>query len=118
MQNLTYTLINRETPLCDFIIEGEGELELCKIVKIYAPLPLWCENIDSWVADRSSAKHRSHVNKILELCGGKTKSGFIALTHCLSLTDTLWVKSEFENVSWEKVNLYENNYNGNISKFF
>lgn len=117
MQNLTYTLINRETPLCDFIIEGEGELELCKIVKIYAPLPLWCENIDSWVADRSSAKHRSHINKILELCGGKTKSGFIALTHCLSLTDTLWVKSEFENVSWEKVNLYENNYNGNISKF-
>lgn len=103
-----YALINKETPLCDFIIEGEGELELCKIVKIYAPLPLWCENIDSWVADRSSAKHRSHVNKILELCGGKTKSGFIALTHCLSLTDTLWVKSERENISWKDVNLYDN----------
>lgn len=117
MQNLTYTLINRETPLCDFIIEGEGELEFCKIVKTYAPLPFWCDSLSTWVANRSAAKHRSHVNKILELCGGKTKSGFIALTHCLSLTDTLWVKSEFENVSWEKVNLYENNYNGNISKF-
>ena len=117
MQNLTYTLINRETPLCDFIIEGEGELEFCKIVKTYAPLPFWCDPLSTWVANRSAAKHRSHVNKILELCGGKTKSGFIALTHCLSLTDTLWVKSEFENVSWEKVNLYENNYNGNISKF-
>ena len=117
MQNLTYTLINRETPLCDFIIEGEGELELCKIVKIYAPLPLWCENIDSWVADRSSAKHRSHINKILELCGGKTKSGFIALTHCLSLTDTLWVKSECDNVSWKDVNLYDNPFDEDSSKF-
>ena len=117
MQNLTYTLINRETPLCDFIIEGEGELELCKIVKIYAPLPLWCENIDSWVADRSSAKHRSHINKILELCGGKTKSGFIALTHCLSLTDTLWVKSECDNVSWKDVNLYDNPFDEDTSKF-
>lgn len=117
MQNLTYTLINKETPLCDFIIEGEGELEFCKIVKTYVPLPFWCENIDSWVADRSAAKHRSHVNKILELCGGKTKSGFIAFTHCLSLTDTLWVKSEREDVSWKDVNLYENQFDEEVSKF-
>ena len=116
MPNFTYTLINRVTPLCDFIIEGEGKLELCKIVKIYAPLPLWCENIDSWVVDRSSAKHRSHVNKILKLCCRKTKSGFIALTHCLSLTDTLWAKSEHENVSWKDVNLYENHFDEVISK--
>ncbi len=96
MSGLTYTLINKETPLCDFIIEGEGELELCKIVKKYKPLPFWCDPISTWVANRSAAKHRTHVNKILEYCGGKTKSGFIALTHCLSLTDTLWVKSDRE----------------------
>ena len=45
MSNLVYTLINKETPLCDFVIEGEGELELCKIVKEYNPLPFWCANI-------------------------------------------------------------------------
>lgn len=116
MAGITYTLINKETPLCDFVIEGEGELELCKIVKEYNALPFWCEDIDSWAANRSSAKHRTHVNKILEMCGGKTKSGFIALTHCLSLTDTLWVKSDKENVSWHNVNLYENNFDEVISK--
>lgn len=116
MPNLTYTLINKETPLCDFVIEGEGELELCKIVKVYSPLPFWCEDIDSWVSDRSAAKHRAHVNRILELCGGKTKSGFIALTHCLSLTDTLWVKSERESVTWKEANLYENNFDEVISR--
>ncbi|MBR7063759.1 MAG: hypothetical protein IKI31_01180, partial [Treponema sp.] len=113
---IIYTLINRETPLCDFIIEGEGELELCKIIKEYKPLPFWCKDIDSWSANRSSAKHRTHVNKILDMCGGKTKSGFIALTHCLSLTDTLWVKSNREEISWSKVNLYENNFDEVISK--
>ena len=117
MQKYTYTLINKETPLCDFIIEGEGELEFCKIVKTYAPLPFWCENIDSWVANRSAAKHRSHVNKLLEMYGGKTSSVFIALTHCLSLTDTLWVKSEREDVSWKDVNLYENQFDEDVSKF-
>lgn len=50
------------------------------------------------------------------MCGGKTKSGFIALTHCLSLTDTLWVKSDHEDVSWDKVNLYENKFDEVISK--
>ena len=116
MSDLVYTLINKETPLCDFIIEGEGELELCKIVKKYKPLPFWCEPLSTWVGARSSAKHRTHVNKILEMCGGKTKSGFIALTHCLSLTDTLWVKSNREDVSWSQVNLYENNFDEVISK--
>ena len=116
MNDLTYTLVNKESPLCDFIIEGKGELELCRVVKEYNPLPFWCTDIDSWVSARSSAKHREHVNKILEVCGGKTKSGFIALTHCLSLTDTLWVKSSREDVTWEKLNLYENNFDEVISK--
>lgn len=116
MSDILYTLINKETPLCDFVIEGEGELELCRIVKEYHLLPFWCADIDSWVANRSSAKHRLHVNKILEMCGGKTKSGFIALTHCLSLTDTLWIKSDRETVTWKQVNLYENNFDKVISK--
>ena len=116
MSGILYTLINKEIPLCDFVIEGEGELELCKIVKEYKSLPFWCEPLSIWVANRSAAKHRSHVNKILEMCGGKTKSGFIALTHCLSLTDTLWVKSDRENVTWREVNLYENNFDEVVSK--
>ena len=116
MNSTVYTLINKETPLCDFIIEGEGELELCKIIKEYNTLPFWCEPISSWVDNRSSAKHRTHVNKILEMCGGKTKSGFIALTHCLSLTDTLWVKSNKEEVSWRQINLYENKFDEVVSK--
>ena len=116
MANLIYTLMNKETPLCDFTIEGEGELELCRIVKEYNPLPFWCNPLSAWISNRSSAKHREHVNKILEYCGGKTKSGFIALTHCLSLTDTLWVKSSREDASWKVLNLYENNFDEVISK--
>lgn len=75
MSNLIYTLINKETPLCDFIIESEGELELCKIVKMCSPLPFWCKNVDSWVADRSAAKHRAHVNRI---CADGSKCDFDA----------------------------------------
>ena len=48
MSGILYTLINKETPLCDFVIEGE--LELCKIVKEYKSLPFWCEPLSTWVA--------------------------------------------------------------------
>lgn len=116
MKDTVYTLMNKETPLCDFVIEGEGELELCKTVKRYNPLPSWCGDIDSWCANRSCAKHREHVKKILEACGGKTKRGFITLTHCLSLTDTLWVKSDMEDATWKQLNLYDNSFDEVISK--
>ncbi|OWV19075.1 hypothetical protein [Fibrobacter sp. UWB3] len=33
------------------------------------------------------------------------------------MTDTLWVKSERENISWKDVNLYENHFDEDISKF-
>lgn len=116
MVNLIYTLMNKDIPLCDFEIVGEGELEVCNMLKLHNPMPEWATQISGWVGARSAAKHRVHINKILDLCGGKTKSGFIALTHCLSLTDTLWVKSEAEDVSWAKVNLYENKFDEVISK--
>lgn len=114
---MVYTLMNRETPLCNFQITGEGDLEYCKILETFSPLPFWCEPLSSWLENRSSAKHREHVNTLLEQCGGKTKTGFIALTHCLSVTDTLWVKSEKEDVTWKQLNLYENRFDETISKF-
>lgn len=109
--------MNCETPLCNFEITGEGDLEYCKVIENFSPLPFWCEPLSAWIENRSAAKHREHVNRLLEQCGGKTKSGFIALTHCLSLTDTLWVKSEKENVKWSQINLYENRFDETVSKF-
>ena len=116
MSEKRYTLMNKTTPLCDFEITGEGDLELCKITRQYKELPFWCSDVDSWISNRSAAKHRKHINKILEMCGGKTKSGFISLTHCLSITDTLWVKSSQEDVTWEELNLYNNNFDEVISR--
>ena len=50
MSQILYTLINKETPLCDFVIEGEGELEICKIVKEYKSLPFWCEPLSTLIS--------------------------------------------------------------------
>ena len=44
MADIVYTLINKETPLFDFLIEGEGELELYTIVKEYNGVFNNCNN--------------------------------------------------------------------------
>lgn len=111
-----YTLMNKDVKLLDFTIEGEGVLERLITVKQYSDLPQWFGSIQQWVTNRSAAKHRRHVQRILSETGGNTPSGFIRLTHCLSLSDTMWVKSDNENVSWNDVSLYRNEFNDVLSK--
>lgn len=111
-----YTLMNKDVKLLDFTIEGEGVLERLTAVKQYSSLPQWFDSIHQWVTNRSSAKHRHNVRRILNETGGNTPSGFIRLTHCLSLSDTMWVKSDNESVSWNDVSLYRNEFNDALSK--
>lgn len=99
-----------------FEIVGEQDMEYCTNEIQHDILPFWFTDMSDWISKRSAAKHRKHVQKILEECGGKTLSGFITLTHCLSLTDTLWVKKDSENILWSDVSLYTNSFSDVISK--
>ena len=113
---MEYYLMNKDTKLMKFRIDGQGAMEQCSIVEQYAKLPIWFTNVSKWISERSAAKHRRHIQDILDCTGGRTLSGFISLTHCLSLNDTLWIKSETENVTWDSVSLYSNNFDEVISK--
>ena len=111
-----YTLMNKDVKLLDFTIKGEGILEECYVVNKYHDIPSWIVTVTEWVANRSAAKHRKHIHEILATTGGDTLSGFIKLTHCLSINDTLWVKSSEEDITWNDVSLYRNPFNDVISK--
>ena len=90
---MEYYLMNKDTKLMKFSIDGEGVMEQCSVIEQYTDLPIWLPDIDTWISKRSAAKHRKHVQSILDMMGGRTLSGFVGLTHCLSLNDTLWIKS-------------------------
>lgn len=111
-----YSLMNKDVKLLDFVIKGEGVLEECCIVKEYEKIPSWIVTVTEWVSNRSAAKHREHIYRLLQSMGGSTLSGFIQLTHCLSINDTLWVKSGEEDIKWENVSLYRNNFDDVISR--
>lgn len=106
----SYQLLNKDEVLSSFEISGEGLLEKVENVKVSGNMPFWISNISEWLENRSAAKHRQFVKDLLKKCGAESISGFISLTNCLSLQDTLWVRAEDSELTWDKVNLFDNEF--------
>lgn len=79
-------------------------------------LPIGFQNINLWLDKRQAAKHREHLRQLMAQCGCLNSEGFIKITHATSLNDTFWVKSTEEDVTWENVSLYRNEFNEVISR--
>lgn len=79
-------------------------------------LPIGFQNINVWLDRRQAAKHREHLRELMAKCGCLNREGFIKITHAASLNDTFWVKDAEENVMWESVSLYQNEFNEEISR--
>ena len=48
--------------------------------------------------------------------GLTTRHDFIGMIHCLSLTDTFWMKREDEALTWDDVSLYRNPFDDVIAR--
>lgn len=48
--------------------------------------------------------------------GLTTRHNFIGMIHCLSLTDTFWMKREDEALTWDDVSLYRNPFDDIIAR--
>lgn len=107
---MAYELLNKNMVLARFDIVKEYGEEEVQNVKYFEQLPFWITNLQTWLSNRSAAKHRSFVKKLLFEMNADTISGFINLTNCLSLQDTLWVRKEDSELTWEQVNLFENEF--------
>lgn len=80
-------------------------------------LPYFIKRLGSdWVKDRTPPKHRTHIEELLKSLNLNTTKDIIDFSKGLSLTDTFWIKSENSNLTWEDVNLYNNDFDLTISK--
>ncbi len=107
---MEYELLNKNQIVATFEIGEEYGSEIVKNLHTSDKLPFWMENIQNWLENRGAAKHRAFVKKLLTKLEADSISGFIALTNCLSLQDTFWVRESGSNLTWEDVNLFSNNF--------
>ena len=109
-----YFLMNKNSKLLLF------SLELDRLSQYYpreleryvddTSLPPSFHSIQSWLDKRNYAKHKHHLRKWLSSWQIDTLKGFLEVTHALGLNDTLWVRKADENISWENVSLYTNDF--------
>ena len=115
-----YFLMNKNSKLMLFSVnQDEFSQFFCKEIKLYVEkklLPPGFGNIHDWVDRRNYAKHKAHLQKWLKVWQLDNIKGFLDVTHALGLNDTLWVQRVEENLSWDDVSLYYNDFTDVIAK--
>ncbi len=114
-----YYLMNKNKPVAAFKAEPPNVFSdnlYLKLLETFDQLPIGFQDINSWLENRKSSKHNAHLEGIMSQIGCDNNSVFLKLTHAASINDTFWVRSEEESITWEKIYLYQNQFNDNISK--
>lgn len=112
-----YILMNKDNQVAEFD-RSKDQLDngFTMISEKKENLPIGFQDINTWLDKRQAAKHREHLRQLMAQCGCLNSEGFIKITHAASLNDTFWVKSSDEDVVWDAVSLYRNEFNEVISK--
>ena len=107
-----YYLMNKDIVTAS-ISRKDGIWELSKR---NAALPVGKFEINNWLEDRKAFKHNHHLKRLMEDCGCETTEGFIRITHAASINDSYWIKKDDEEISWENVSFYRNEFDNTISR--
>lgn len=109
-----YYLLNKDQKIAKFSIDPL--LDSITIEEQYIELPKWYGDLRVFIRNRRAPKHRENIKELLELSGCNTLTGFLDVSHALSLIDTFWVKSEDSNLTWDDVSLYTHPFNEDVAK--
>lgn len=114
-----YFLMNKNTAVAAFDKKAESEFSIgisFELKEAYGKLPYGFSNINTWLDGRKASKHNIHLAKIMKVLGCYDNEGFIRITHAATINDTFWVKSDTEQLFWEKISLYRNQFTESISR--
>lgn len=116
-----YILMNKDLPLTEFTLADIAQDDFAlSDIRAVSDSPYADEgNLFVLLSTRKPAKNREHLDKLLELMQIKCISGYLDISYGLSLNDTLWVKpaDAGDNISWERLNLYNNDFNEIIAHY-
>lgn len=125
-----FTLMNKNKNIFDFEYDDEEHLIIkfernYKENEDYAPFGLIQDGIinknefNKWWKNRQIPASRNGLKDVLNRSGIYNKENFDLLdtkAYCLSLSDQYWVKRIDENIMWEDINFFDNEFSEDIGK--
>lgn len=114
---MNYLLMNKDNPVAEFSIARGVIGDVYTLSRIpEQKLPIGFKDIQNWIDNRKGSKHNAHLKKIMEVCGCEKTEGFLRIIHAASINDTFWVKGAEENLVWQDVSFYRNEFDETVSK--
>ena len=108
------------------VLSGEidSNNNFTKIIEIYnidyAPLSVYNANFDksssvlkslqNWFRDRGIPSWRKDLEKLLNKLGVKAREELLLKSYGLSLSDCYFIKEENDNLLWEDINFFDNDF--------
>lgn len=126
----TYTLMNKNKKIIDFEYDEEEHIIIniernYKKNEIYAPFGLIKNNnidknnFNKWWKNRQIPASRNGLKDVLHNSNIYDEDNFDLLdskAYCLSLSDQYWVKKINEDILWEDINFFDNEFSEDIGK--
>ena len=115
---MIYTLMHKNIKVIDLDIKSDGYIS--KTLTIYNKnhLPYGIESkletegkraFINWLSNRSIPTTRDSVNN-LTLLPNENISSIVLKSRAISLSDQYWLKERDENIKWEDINFFENDF--------
>ena len=125
-----FTLMNKNKKVFDFEYNDEQHLivgfkrnypdnEKCAPFGLIKNDSIDKNGFNKWWKNRQIPASRNGLKEILNKSGIYDKDNFDLLdakAYCLSLSDQYWVKKYNENILWEDINFFENEFSEDIGK--
>ena len=115
---MKYSLLNKNVPVADLSIdESTGYIK--DVISLITPehLPLLAkysadrrDGLQRWLQSRSIPKARKNLEELLAAAGAKTANALSLKNLGLNLSDQYWFRPDGMSLSWEDVNLFQNDF--------
>ena len=105
-----YYLMNKDTKIAKFHIDGFGNEQIGVIIEFYEnegqSLPWYINDFTDWLKSRTCGDERENISLYKAKMGLDRLDTLIRYNHCMSLHDTLWVNTTDQFLNWDDVKYY------------
>lgn len=113
-----FELRNKNTLVATFELTEGTYGDKATNIEVVGKLPYGCtvDRFSVWVKGRNATTHRKALRKYIEQSSLSSVKGFIKATHSISLNDTFWIKEDCEDLVWDNVSPYSNDFDAVIAR--
>ena len=123
---MEFILMHKDIAVMKFLIDEDSDIK--NITEIYNAdhMPFSTKGstnnnlfaIKEWWKDRSIPITRDEYNRSISNLPGENSLSLVVKAHALSLTDQYWIKGVDENIRYDDVSFFSNNYADDIGDIF